>query len=206
MTTKLDLKSLDEYRATSGKFRLLEVPPCHYLALAGAGDPNRAAAFTTSIATLYPVAYALKFLSKRDLGRDYVVPPLEGLWWADDMTTFTTARDKSAWRWTLLLRVPDWLGQGHVDEAVSRVAEKADVPPLLDDVRLETLVEGSCVQTLHVGSFDDEAPVLAKLHEEFLPAAGLRATGRHHEIYLSDFRRVEPARRRTILRRPGTTA
>lgn len=169
----------------------------------GAGDPNTAELFPAAVETLFPVAYALKFLSKAELGRDYVVPPLEGLWWADDMATFTTARDKSAWRWTLLLLVPEWLDAEHVDAALARVAAKRERPPRLDDVRFESLTEGLCVQTLHVGSFDDEGPVLARLHDEFLPAHGLRPVGKHHEIYLSDFRRVPAARRPGVARSCG---
>lgn len=204
--TKLDLKSLDHYRAAPGVFRTIEVPAHAYLMLDGAGDPNTAPSFTEAVETLFPVAYALKFLSKGELARDYVVPPLEGLWWAEDVAVFTTARNKSAWRWTLLLLVPDWLGPEHVGAAIERVAAKRARPPRLAEVRVETLVEGTCVQTLHIGPFDDEGPVLARLHEELLPRAGLRPTGRHHEIYLSDFRRVEPARRRTILRQPVTAS
>src|SRR5690625_7826835 len=86
----------------------------------GHGDPNTAT-FTTAVESLYPVAYTLKFASKNELGRDYVVPPLEGLWWAEDMSTFTTARDKSAWDWTLLLLVPDWVPPTMVEAAIEQV-------------------------------------------------------------------------------------
>jgi len=161
--------------------------------------------FTDAVETLYPVAYTLKFASKRDLGRDYVVPPLEGLWWADDLESFTAARDKSRWDWTLMLLVPDWLEEQVVAAAIEKVAAK-NRPARLDDLRLQTLSEGRCVQTLHVGSFDDEAAVLAQLHHEFIPDHGLRMAGTHHEIYLSDFRRVAPEKQRTILRQPVSSA
>lgn len=201
MNPKTDFKrTLDAYRARPGEFRLLDVPDRQYLMVDGRGDPNMAS-FAAAIEAIYPVAYALKFASKQDLGRDYVVPPLEGLWWADDMDSFTVARDKSRWSWTLMTMVPDWLDQEAFGPAVARVAAKRG-PERLDDVRLEPLSEGRCVQTLHLGSFDDEAEVLARLHHEFVPAHGLRLTGLHHEIYLSDFRRVPPHRRRTILRQP----
>lgn len=147
------------------------------------------------------MAYRLKFASKRELGRDYVVPPLEALWWADDMAAFTSARDKSRWEWTAMLMVPDWVADDMVDAALAAVAA-GDRPAPLDEVRLELLDEGLCVQTLHVGSYDDETATLADLHDRFIPEAGLRMTGRHHEIYLSDPRRVEPSRLRTILRQP----
>ncbi|MCZ7438231.1 GyrI-like domain-containing protein [Micromonospora sp. WMMC241] len=203
-TGKIDFRrTLDVYRARAGHFRTVDVPDMRYLMVDGHGDPNTSPAFTEAIEALYPTAYKLKFASKRDLGRDYVVPPLEGLWWADDMASFTTARHKARWHWTLMLMVPDWIDESMVAAAVAQAAAR-DRPARLDDVRLRVLSEGRCVQTLHVGSFDDEADVLARLHHEYLPANRLRMTGDHHEIYLSDFRRVAPERRRTILRQPVT--
>lgn len=200
MAEKVDLKRLDAYRAKPGELRIVDVPELQYLMLDGRGDPN-GPAFAAALVALYPVAYALKFASKRELGRDYAVMPLEGLWWADDMAAFTVARDKASWQWTLLMLVPDWLDQAAFEAAVAAVAAKR-APARLADLRLERLAEGRCVQTLHVGAFDDEGPVLDRMHHEFIPAHGLRMTGRHHEIYLSDARRVEPANRRTILRQP----
>jgi hypothetical protein len=192
MTDKVDLKkTLDSYQAKRGVFRILDVPAMRYLMLDGHGDPN-GPAFAAAVEALYPVAYGLKFASKK-AGRDYVVPPLEGLWWADDMQSFTEARDKSTWYWTLMLLVPDWIDAGLV---VDTIAQKQSA------ARLETLNEGTCVQTMHLGSFDDEGPVLAELHTEFIPNNGLRLTGKHHEIYLSDPRKSAPEKLRTILRQP----
>ena len=199
---KVDVKKdLDSYRAPRGRFRIVEVPDLQYLMIDGHGDPNSSPAFADAIETLYPVAYTLKFASARELGRDYVVPPLEGLWWAPDMDAFTAARDKSAWDWTLLLLVPDWIEAATVGSAIEQAGARSSLPRL-PDLRLETLSEGRCVQTLHVGSFDDEAGVLATMHHEFIPSNDLRMVGTHHEIYLSDTRRTAPARRRTILRQP----
>ena len=202
---KIDFKkTLDSYQAKRGVFRLVEVPPLHYLMIDGHGDPNTSPAFAEAIETLYPIAYKLKFASKQGLGRDYVVPPLEGLWWADDRNAFLN-RDASQWDWTLLLLVPDWIDQAMVDAAVEQVAAK-DPPARLGDVRFDLLDEGLCVQTLHVGSFDDEGPVLQKLHEEFIPNQGLTPTGHHHEVYFSDFRRTAPDKLRTLLRQPVAQA
>lgn len=202
MTDKVDFKkTLDTYRAHQGTFRIVDVPDLQYLMVDGQGDPNTSPAFAEAIETLYPVAYKLKFASKGDLGRDYVVPPLEGLWWAEDMDSFTAARDKSRWGWTLMLMVPDWIDQDMVTAALEH-AQSTDGSGRVDDVRVEVLSEGRCVQTLHVGSFDDEAEVLAQMHGDFIPGQGLRMVGKHHEIYLSDFRRVAPAKLRTILRQP----
>jgi hypothetical protein len=209
MTQKVDFKkTLDSYKAPRGKFQIVHLPDTQYLMLDGHGDPNTAPAFAEALQALYPVAYKLKFISKRELGRDYVVPPLEGLWWAEDMDLFTSARDKSQWDWTMMIMVPDWVGEAAFLAAVQQAGQggQKDRPVRLDDVRLETLAEGRCVQTLHVGSFDDEADVLARLHHIFIPEQGLRMVGKHHEIYLSDTRRVAPEKQRTILRQPITPA
>lgn len=202
MTDKIDFKkTLDSYQAPRGKFRIVDVPDMQYLMVDGHGDPNTSPAYTDALSALYPVAYKLKFTSKRELERDYVVPPLEGLWWAKDMDTFTVSRDKSQWDWTMMLMVPDWIDRTSFLSAVEQAGAK-NRPTRLDDVRLETLSEGRCVQTLHFGSFDDEGPVLERMHREFIPENGLRVDGKHHEVYFSDFRKVTPDKLRTVLRQP----
>ena len=204
MSAKVDLKrTLDMYRARRGEFRLLDVPPMRYLMIDGHGDPNTSPQYADALAALYPVAYALKFAS-RDAGRDYVVPPLEGLWCADDMDAFTRTRDKNRWRWTMLILIPDWLDDTAVDAAVARAAAKR--PARIHDVRADELHEGTSIQTLHIGQFDDEGPVLATMHDDVIPAHGMRLSGTHHEIYLSDPRRTAPERLRTILRQPVVPA
>lgn len=206
MTDKIDFKkSLDAYQAKRGRFRVVEVPDLQYLMVDGHGDPNTSPAYSEAIEALYPTAYTLKFASKQDLGRDHVVMPLEGLWWAEDMDAFTTARDKSQWDWTLMIMVPDWIDGAMFDAAVGKVAAK-NRPSRLDDVRLATLSEGRCVQTLHLGPYGDEAAVLARMHDEFIPDNGLRMVGKHHEVYLSDPRRTAPAKLRTLLRQPVSDA
>lgn len=199
---KTDLKKLiPAYSATKGRFSLLTVPPMQYLMIGGKGDPNTAQAYKDALSTLYPVAYKLKFFSKGELARDYGVMPLEALWWAEDMDSFTSARDKSLWSWTLMNMVPEWLTQEHMEAACRSVADKG-AAPAVDALRLESLEEGLSVQTLHVGPYDDEGPVLDEMHNRFIPEHSLAMAGRHHEIYLGDPRRTAPDRLRTILRQP----
>ncbi len=200
--TKTDFKkSLDACQARQGEFRVVDVPAMRYLMVDGCGDPNTSASYADALAALYPVAYKVKFASRRELGRDYVVPPLEALWWAEDMSLFTTARDKSRWHWTAMIMAPDWVSEQMVADAIALVGRKSP-PARPGHVRLELLEEGRCVQTLHVGPYDDETAVLAEMHDRFIPVSGLRMTGKHHEIYLSDPRRTSPERLRTILRQP----
>jgi hypothetical protein len=197
VTVKVDLKKgIAAYSAPRGSFQLIEVPALRYLATDGHGDPNTSKEYQDAVPALFGTAYKLKFLSKGELGRDYVVPPLEALWWADDMAAFTSARDKSRWSWTLMNLVPDWITAEHVERARTAASLAADALELRD------LAEGLCVQTLHVGSYDDETAVLADLHDRFIPREALRMRGRHHEIYLNDPRRTAPERLRTILRQP----
>ncbi|MFP3986041.1 GyrI-like domain-containing protein [Streptomyces sp. E11-3] len=205
MTNKIDFKkNLDAYQAKRDQIRIVDVPDMQYLMIDGHGDPNTSPAYTEAVKALYPVAYKLKFASKRDLGRDYIVMPLEGLWWAEDMDSFTVSRDKSRWDWTLMMMTPGWIDQQMFDTAVEQAGTKGH-PARLGDIRLESLSEGVCVQTLHVGSFDDEADTLARMHHEFIPDNGLHMAGKHHEIYLSDPRKVAPEKLRTILRQPVRT-
>lgn len=167
----------------------------------GHGDPNSSQEFKDAVEALFPVAYKIKFASKQELDKDYAVMPLEGLWWADDMESFTTGRDKSKWDWTMMIMQPDWITQDMFRAAVQKVTEKSP-PASLAKVRFETLDEGKSVQTLHIGSFDDEAEILNKLHHTFIPENNLKMHGKHHEIYFSDFRKVAPDKLRTLLRQP----
>lgn len=204
MPTKIDFKkTIDAYRARKGRFELIDVPELRYLMIDGHGDPNTAPEFASAIGALYPIAYTLKFASKQSLGRDYTVMPLEGLWWADDHASFTASRDKSKWDWTLMIMQPDWIDQTMFADAVAKVSAK-NPAARVSNVRFESLAEDRCVQTMHVGAFDDEAAVLTEMHDVFIPQHGLQLTGKHHEIYFSDPRKGDPARRRTLLRQPVT--
>lgn len=188
------------YAPRNTDWALVEVPGQQFIAVDGAGDPNTSGEYVRAVEALYGVAYTIKFRSKNDLGRDFVVGPLEGLWWSDRPEVFIT-RDKDAWSWRMLISQPDWITEGLIDEAKTAAQKKKGLPTI-GEVRRETLEEGTCAQLLHVGPYDDEGPVLARLHDEYLAANNLRMTGHHHEIYLSDPRRTEPARLKTILRQP----
>lgn len=178
----------------------VDVPSLQFLMVDGAGDPNTSKAFADAIEALYSVSYTLKFMSKREQDKDYVVPALEGLWYADDMKVFEAA-DKDAYKWTLMIMQPDWIDAAMVERALAQAAAKKQLPAL-GNIYFDTYTEGLSLQLLHIGSFDDEAPKLRTLHHDYMPAHGYTFAGHHHEIYLSDMRKVEPAKLRTILRQP----
>lgn len=195
---KRELKEL--YAPKNTTWRLVDVPEQRFIGVDGSGDPNRTPAYAEAVRALYSVAYTLRFAVKRAGGREFVVGPLEGLWWADDYAAFTD-RDKDAWHWTMLIGQPEWITSEMIDDARSAALEKKRFP-VIAKVREVTLCEGRCAQVLHIGSYDDETPVLHRLHTEYLPERGLAPSGEHHEIYLGDPRRTEPARLKTVLRQP----
>jgi hypothetical protein len=195
---KKELKHL--YRPSAKAFEVVDVPPMQYLMIDGHGDPNTAQEYQDAIEALYAVAFKVKFFSKKQLDRDYVVLPLEGLWWAEDMDTFTS-REKSAWDWTMMIMQPEWITPELVDEAIQQVQKSKNLPAL-PKLRLVTYHEGLSVQIMHHGSYDDEAPTLHRLHHEFIPQNGYEVVGKHHEIYLSDARKVAPEKLKTVLRQP----
>lgn len=179
---------------------MVDVPEIAYLMIDGTGDPNTATSYRDAVEALYAVSYTLKFASRKHLDRDYVVGPLEGLWSAADPLSFRQ-RAKDEWQWTMMIVQPDWITGEMVAEATVTTAAKKDLCaiPLL---RHERYCEGRSVQILHIGSYDDETTVLARLHDEFMPTHGLTFNGRHHEIYLSDPRKTVPDKLKTILRQP----
>jgi len=175
-------------------FHVVDVPEIAFLMVDGHGDPNTSPAYVDAVTALYTLSYTVRAIAKSDVGRVHTVGPLEGLWSADDPAVFVT-REKSAWDWTMMISQPAWITPDIVEAAMRK--KKA-----VDGVRFASYGEGRSVQVLHVGSYDDEAPVLAALHREYLPEHGLTFNGRHHEIYLSDPRRTAPEKLRTILRQP----
>ena len=196
----LDLKKLHKplFAAPAAEWVPVDVPELNFLMVDGHGDPNSVPEYSQALQWLYSVAYAIKFAAKPS-GKTFVVPPLEGLWHAEDPSSFV-ARRKSEWSWTMMLMMPDFAGADLFDAAVAKARKKLGDPP--PSLRLEPYREGASLQALHVGSYDAEGPLLARLHDEIMPAKGLTFAGHHHEIYLGDPRKTAPEKLRTILRQP----
>lgn len=130
---------------------------------------------------------------------DYGVMPLEGLWWADDMSKFS-AGDKSSWKWTMMIAQPDFISKEMVDAAIADMKRKKN-PTAISRLRFEAYVEGMCAQILHIGPFSAEGPTIERVHR-FIAASGCKLCGKHHEIYLSDIRKAAPEKWKTIIRQP----
>ncbi|HBH29982.1 MAG: GyrI-like domain-containing protein [Desulfofustis sp. PB-SRB1] len=193
---KKELKHL--YKPSAREVSVVEVPPMNFLMIDGAGDPNNSETFSEAVTMLFSVSYAVKFMIKKgSLAIDYGVMPLEGLWWADDMSAFTV-EDKSAWYWTLMIMQPEFVTSELIDEAMAEVEKKKKL--VLDGLRFETFTQGQCAQILHIGPFSEEGPTIDKVHR-FIDARGVRR-GKHHEIYLSDIRKAAPANWKTVIRQP----
>jgi hypothetical protein len=201
---KIDYKkSLKElYRPSARRVTIVTAPAMNFLMIDGQGRPQTSQEFQDAVGALYPVAYALKFMVRNGpIAVDFGVMPLEGLWWANDMTDFVKG-NKDRWKWRLMIMQPELITIQMFDAAVAQVKEKKN-PPGLAKLRFERFEEGNAAQILHIGSFDDEGPTVAKIHR-FIEDAGGRLSGRHHEIYLNDPRRTAPARLKTVVRQPFT--
>ncbi|MEI7810891.1 MAG: GyrI-like domain-containing protein [Ignavibacteria bacterium] len=179
----------------------VDVPCMNYLMINGNGDPNNSEKFNNCVESLYSVAYTLKFMCKKEVPAlpDYVVPPLEGLWWCDDMKLFSI-EDKSAWKWTLMIMQPEFINTADVEKASVTAYAKKQIEAI-KEVRFENYHEGRCAQIMHIGPYSDETPTILKLHN-FIKENGHSLRGFHHEIYLSDPRKADPAKMKTIIRQP----
>jgi hypothetical protein len=195
---KKELKQL--YQPPKKEVVEVNVPKLNYLMIDGEGDPNTSQAFQDAVQVLFPVSYTLKFTVKKgSLAIDYGVMPLEGLWWVDDMSKFTVEK-KSDWQWTLMIMQPDFINRKMVETAIAEVKKKKN-PTALPKLRFETFTEGKAAQIMHIGPFSEEGPTVAKVHR-FIEEQGLKLSGKHHEIYLSDIRRGDPAKWKTVIRQP----
>ena len=177
---------------------LVDVPAMNFLMIDGQGDPNTSPSYQEAVEALFSVAYAIKFKVKKTLAIDYGVLPLEGLWWADDMAKFSV-EDKSGWKWTMMIMQPEFVSAALVRDTIAEVKKKKDLPALAK-LRFESFAEGKAAQILHVGPFTAEGPTVASVHA-FIDAVGKRS-GKHHEIYLSDIRKADPAKWKTVIRQP----
>lgn len=201
---KIDLKKVDKelYKPSSKEFSVVDVPQQLFLMVDGQGDPN-GPAFSQALEGLFGVAYGVKFQSKRSVGIDYVVMPLEGLWWAEDMAVFDPDEgDRDQWLWRAMIRQPDHITDEMVNEGIAKAKAKGKGGNWVDKIQLAPFREGLAVQIMHIGPFSEEGPTIQRIHQEYMPANGLVENGKHHEIYLSDMRRTAPERLRTVLRQP----
>jgi hypothetical protein len=194
-----DRRRLEElYLPSAADFVLVDVPELQFLMIDGEGDPS-GEEFANAMRWLFAVVYPIKRIAKERMGKRFVEPPLEALWWADDMNDLIAGnRDKFKWR--LMIVTADWVDQEMFDDAVAKASERLGEPPRT--LRLERFAEGMSVQIMHVGPNSEEAATIARLHHEFLPQHELVARGYHHEIYLTDPNRVAPEKRKTVLRQP----
>ena len=198
---KIDYKKELEhlYKHSTNKVGIVEVPKMNFFMVDGYGGPHHPT-FQNAIEVLFPLSYTLKFMIKKsEIGIDYGVLPLEGLWWADDMSSFTMGK-KDDWKWTLMIMQPEIVTKEMVQEAIEQVKVKKN-PVSLPLVRFESFAEGKAAQIMHIGPFSEEGPTIEKVHS-FIEDNGSQLTGKHHEIYLSDIRRAAPEKLKTIIRQP----
>lgn len=176
------------------------MPTLRFLKIDGQGDPNTSPAYSEAVQALFALSYALKFRARKSpLEVSYGVMPLEGLWWADDMSSFTSG-DRSEWQWTMMIMQPDFIDGDFIEETRIGVIAKKDLPGL-ERVRLESFTEGTTAQTMHVGPFAAEGPTVDRVHR-FIEESGYEPVGKHHEIYLSDIRKADQTKWKTVIRQP----
>lgn len=200
-------KEYKEFYMPKNKPQIVDVPKANYIAVRGKGNPNEeGGAYQQAISVLYAVAYTLKMSYKGDYKIEgffeYVVPPLEGFWWQDNVQGVDYS-DKSTFNWISVLRLPDFVTEKDFAWAVETAAKKKKLD--CSSAEFLTVDEGLCVQIMHLGSFDDE-PESVALMDKFLLGNGyvndINQTRLHHEIYLSDPRKVAPEKRKTVIRHP----
>jgi hypothetical protein len=198
---KLDLrKELRHlYNPSAKDVTLVKIPTFKFLMIDGAGDPNTSKEFQDAIQALFTLSYTLKFMVKKEKKIEYPVMALEGLWWSDDMSAFSL-QQKDRWKWTVMMMQPKVVTKSMVKKAVKTVQVKKEIPAI-GSVRFASFAEGLSAQIMHIGPFSAEGPTIEKVHA-FVRERGYELSGKHHEIYLSDPRRVPPERLKTILRQP----
>ena len=188
------------YKPSAKNVSIVDVPAMNFLTITGEGNPNTAQTYKDAVSALYSVAYTVKFMVKKgELAIDFGVMPLEGLWWVEDMTQFSTD-DKDSWLWQMLIMQPEFVTAEMVAEAKAQVKKKKGLVAV-DQLEFERIVEGTAVQILYTGPYADEGPTIQTLHEHVRQQGG-ELSGKHHEIYLNDPRRTAPERLKTVIRQP----
>ncbi len=200
---KIDLKKENKelYNPSAKEVSIVNVPKMNFLMIYGEGDPNTSQEYQDAMQALFPVSYRTKFISKKENSQDYVVMPLEGLWWVDNMHNFSI-NDKSSWKWTAMIRQPDFITKNMIKQAIQEVKRKKN-PASLSKIRFESLHEELSAQIMHIGPYHKEQPTIEKLHT-FINESDydFNQTQKHHEIYISDVRRIKPERLKTVIRNP----
>ena len=200
-------KELKQFYMPKNKPEIVEVPKVNYISVKGKGNPNEeGGAYQQAIGVLYAVAYTLKMSYKTDYNIpgffEYVVPPLEGFWWQDNVSGADYS-DKSSFNWISVIRLPDFVTKKDVNWAIETATKKKKLD--CSEVEFITIEEGLCVQIMHHGSFDDE-PATVAIMDEFIMQNGyvndINESRLHHEIYLSDARKVAPEKWKTVIRHP----
>lgn len=198
---KVDYKKVlkEFYRPSSRKPSEVDVPEMNFLMIDGKGDPNTAQEYQDALEALYATSYTLKFKLKKAKIADFIVMPLEGLWWVEGSEGFDFDV-KLNWCWTSMIMQPEPVTRNEVIEAMAETKEKKD-PVALQKIRFESFREGYSVQIMHIGPFSEEQPTIDKLHT-YAEEQGFKLRGKHHEIYLSDPRRTAPEKIKTVIRQP----
>ena len=200
-------KEYKEFYMPKNKPEIVTVPQANYIAVRGKGNPNEIdGAYQKAISILYAVAYTLKMSYKTEHKIEgffeYVVPPLEGFWWQDNVDGIDYA-DKAAFNWISVIRLPEFITQKDFEWAVETASEKKKLD--CSSAEFLTVDEGLCVQIMHIGAFDDE-PQTVTLMDEYIAQNGyendITESRLHHEIYLSDARKVTPEKWKTVIRHP----
>ncbi|MFC1872341.1 GyrI-like domain-containing protein [Chloroflexota bacterium] len=197
---KKELKHL--YCPSAKEINLVDVPPMNFVMIDGSGDPNTAQGYRDAIEVLYSISYTIKFTVRKDQGIDYGVMPLEGLWWTDDMASFS-ATNKNIWKWTSMVMQPEYVTHDLFKIALQQIEKKKDLPAL-SRAKFQSFHEGKSAQIMFIGPYSAEGPTIEKIHD-FIRGQGDTFDGliqKHHEIYLSDPRRTVPEKLKTIIRQP----
>jgi len=200
MSTKVDFKKELKhlYNPPKGDFHLVQVPEMNFIMIDGHGNPNTSADYQEVANLIYTMAFGIKFALK-PRGLDYIVPPLEGLWWMENMEEFTLA-NKDRWDWTMMIMQPQWVTTEEVEKVRTEAIKRKGLPAL-SKIRFETFAEGLAVQILYIGAYENEAPTIARMHA-YIKTNGYATNGKHHEIYLGDPRKTSPERLQTVIRQP----